>query len=179
MPKTKIKNKNNGFTLVEMLVSLAIFATAVTLVSTIFVSGLKTQRQNLAYQQLLGQTSYLIEYISRAIRMATKDIEGICTGTAKLNYKFESQCLKFRNYKNECQQFCLEGTRLKEIKNGIENYLTSPDLKVNSFVIILTGETEDDYLQPLVSLFLEIEGKEQAKIKIKTSLSQRNLDVKH
>lgn len=168
-----------GFTLIEILVALAIFASVVTVTSTIFVFGLRAQRQSLAYQQLLDQTSYLTEYMSRAIRMARKDINGLCTGTVKLNYKFDGQCLKFRNYKDECQRFCREGTRLKEIKDGVENYLTSPDLKVNSFGPTLSGETQDDKLQPLVSLFLEIEGKEQAKIKIKTSLSQRNLDVKY
>lgn len=166
-----------GFTLIEMLVAVTIFVTVVTVVSTIFLSGLRTQRQALAYQQLLDQTSYLMEYISRAIRMAKKDMTGSCI-TAKLNYAFDGQCLKFKNYQGECQQFCLEGTRIKEIKAGVQNYLTSPDLKVNSFNVSLTGQTQEDNLQPLVSIFLDIAGKEQSKIQIKTSVSQRDLDVK-
>ena len=166
----------NSFTLIEILVAVAIFVSVVTVASTIFVSALRAQRQSLAYQQLLDQTSYLMEYMSRTIRMAGKDINGTCIA-AKLNYDFVNQCLKFKNYHGDCQEFCLEGTRIKEIKEGVENYLTSPDLKVNSFSVTLTGETQYDNLQPLVSIFLNIEGKEQSKIQIKTSISQRDLDV--
>lgn len=172
----RVKN-HKGFTLIELLVTMTIFICLVTFLTAIFVFGLRAQRQSLAYQELLDQTSYLIEYISRVIRMAKKDIDGSCTGMTKANYAFEDQCLKFRNYQGECQQFCLEGTRMKEIKAGVQNYLTAPDLRVNSFNVILTGQTQNDTLQPLVSIFLEILGKEQSKIQIKTSVSQRDLDV--
>jgi len=165
-----------GFTLIEMLVAVTIFVTVITVASAIFVSGLRAQRQSLAYQQLLDQTSYLMEYMSRAIRMAKKDMDGSCIA-AKLNYEFDGQCLKFKNYKGECRQFCLETGRLKEIKEDVQNYLTSPELEVKKFNVTLTGQTQNDKLQPLVSIFLNIEGKEQSKIKIQTSISQRDLDI--
>jgi type II secretory pathway pseudopilin PulG len=179
----------NSFTLIEILVVVAIFAFLITITLTIFTSGLRIQRRNLAYQQLLDQTSYLIEYMSKAIRMAQKDMDGSCTGTATLNYAMstdvvngngsERKCLKFKNYREECQQFCLvEGMRIKEIKKDSENYLTGLDLKVKSFDITLKGESQTDEFQPLVSIFLDIEGKEQSKIQIQTSISQRNLDIK-
>jgi prepilin-type N-terminal cleavage/methylation domain-containing protein len=183
-------NNNRGLTLIEMLVAVAIFISLITITLTIFVSGLRAQRKNLAYQQLLDQTSYLMEYMSRAIRMARKDMSGDCTGGEKLNYALstetvngsERKCLKFINYRGECQQFCLEEGRIKEIKkvNGnyfSENYLTGPALKVKSFEITLKGETQDDEFQPLVFIFLDIEGKEGSKIQIQTSISQRNLDT--
>lgn len=170
------KESGGGITLIEILVAVAIFASVVTTASAIFVSALRAQRQSLAYQQLLDQTSYLMEYMSRAIRMAKKDMDGSCIA-AKLNYAFVDQCLKFKNYQGECQQFCLDGLRLKEIKAGVQSYLTSPDLRVNSFSVTLIGQTQDDNLQPLVSIFLDIGGKEQSKIRIQTSISQRDLDI--
>jgi len=182
--------KNKGFTLVEMMVAVAILAIVVTVASTIFVLAIQAQRQSLAYQELLDQTSYVIEYMSRAIRMAIKDdiesggVTRNCLNGQKVNYEFTNQCLRFRNYKNECQEFCLVDTgggRKKLVESidggGGQIDLTSPDLNVNSFTITLTGETQDDYLQPLVFIFLNIEGKEQTKIQIQTSISQRNLDI--
>jgi len=168
-------NGDRSFTIIEMLVAVAIFTLVMGMATGIFVSALRVQRQSLASQQLLDQTSYLMEYMSRAIRMAKKDMSGVCTGTLKSNYGFAGQCLKFVNYKDGCQQFCLDGERLKD-QDG--NYLTSPSLKVKDFNVNLSGETQTDDFQPKVTVFLNIEGKERSKIKIQTTISQRNLDIK-
>lgn len=175
-----IKNakNNSGFTLVEMLVSVTIFILTITAISTLFVYAIRAQRMNLAYQELLSETSYAMEYMSRAIRMAKKDEDGSCITVAiNLNYYLDGQCLIFENYKGECQKFCLEGIRLKEEKNGVSAYLTSPNLEVLSFNVNLSGESSSDDQQPLVEIFLEIEGRENSRIQIQTSISQRDLDI--
>jgi len=179
---------NRGFTLIELLVAVAIFVSALTIVSTFFVSALRAQRRSLAYQELLDQTSYLMEYMSRAIRMAKKDdIEIIVGGKRvvnncliglKVNFGFDGGCLRFRNYRNECQHFCLVGGRLKEFRNGVGNHLSGPALRVNAFGVTLRGETQADFLQPLVSIFLDITGREESRIRIQTNISQRDLDVR-
>lgn len=168
---------NKGFTLIEMVVVIGIFTLLVSAGSGLFISSLKAQRQGLATQEVLSQTSYLMEYMSKALRMAKKDITGTCTGTVKLNYVFAGQCIKFVNYQDECQQFCLDGSRLKD-ENGL--YLTSETLQVSSFNVVLAGEQQPplDYLQPRVTIFLDIQGKEQSAIKIQTTISQRNPDVR-
>jgi len=157
-----------------MLVAIAIFVFTVASVSGVFVTALKAQRRSIAYQQLLDQSSYLMEYMSRSIRMAKKDISGSCTGTAKLNYEFSGQCLKLRNYKDLCQQFCLDGSRMKNEKG---EYLTSDSLNVSSFSVTLSGATQNDDIQPMTIISIDIQGKDDAAIKIQTSVSQRNLDV--
>jgi len=167
--------KNKAFTLIELLVAMSVFVLIVASSSGLLVSGLRIQRRSVAYQQLLDQTSYLAEYMSRAIRMAKKDISGVCTGTAKLNYSFTGQCLKFVNYQGQCQQFCLEGNRLKD-GNGV--YLTSGGLSVSAFSVVFSGETQSDDIQPKVGLSLSIQGKENSTINIQTTISQRNLDVR-
>lgn len=175
MTGDKHKKNESGFTIVELVVATAVFVFVVTSVSGIFVTVLQSQRRSIAYQQLLDQTSYLMEYMSRSLRMAKKDLNGACTGAAKLNYSFSNQCLKFRNYKDQCQQFCLD---IKRIKNESGDYLTSDNLSVLSFDVILSGQTQNDNNQPKAVISLDIQGKENAKIKIQTVISQRNLDVK-
>ena len=165
-----------SFTLVELLVAVAIFAIIGGIASGVFVSALRAQRKSLAYQELLSQTSYLMEYMSRALRMARKDIDGVCID-AKLNYKKVDSGIKFMNYKGECQKFYLSGSQLKEEKAGIISNLTSTGLSVSNFNINLLGQTQDDNLQPRATFFLDITGKEQSKIKIQTAVSQRSLDI--
>jgi len=167
---------SRGFTLIEMMVAVAVFSLLVAAGSSAFVSSIKAQRQSLATQEVLDQTSYLMEYVSKALRMAKKDITGMCTETAKINYLFKDQCLKFVNYHGECQRFCLEGSRLKDEN---DNFLTSDNLTVVSFLVGLLGQEQPplDYRQPSVAVFLEIQGREGANIKIQTTISQRNPDV--
>lgn len=155
--------------------AVAIFSFMVALASGLFAYSLKAQRTNLATQELLNQTSYLAEYMSRAVRMAKKDMTGVCTGAAKVNYAFLGNCLKFVNYKNNCQQFCLDGTRLKD-ENG--NYFTSEKLQVTNFNVSLSGQTQNDDYQPKVTFFLGIVGRENSAVEIQTTISQRNLDIK-
>lgn len=186
--------RNAGFTLVEMLVSIAIFSSIVTLISTIFASSVRLQRQGLAYQELLDQTSYLMERLSRTLRMAMKDdimVRGFlpknCLSGDKVNYEFSGNCLKFRSEENECKQFCLQsaGSKKKIVEiteGGTPIDLTSPNLNVKTFNVKDPNFTSwqqppTDYFQPMVQIYLEIEGREQSKIQIETSVSQRNLDI--
>lgn len=173
------KSKSGGgFTLIELLVTVAIFSLIVVAAIGVFVQALKAQRHSLATQALLDQTSYLVEYMSRALRMAKKDSLGTCID-AELNYKIVGNGIKFLNYKDECQKFYLEGNQLKEERGGgTITALTSPSLKVSNFNLNLLGETQNDNLQPRITFFLEIEGKEGAEIRLQTTISQRNPDIK-
>jgi prepilin-type N-terminal cleavage/methylation domain-containing protein len=181
-----------GFTLVEILVAVTIFVMVISIVSMLFVQAIRGQRQNLAYQELLDQASYVMEYMSRSIRMARRS--DVCTGSPGFNYATSAvlalpgaKCLRFENYKDECQYFCLNATKLVVATTttttvpALNDFkdLTSSDLTVSSFSITSQGwqnSSWGDDVQPLVTIFLKIEGKEQASVQIKTSISQRNLD---
>lgn len=174
-----------GFTLVEMLVTMFIFSLIFGAVSGLFVSAIQNQRRALAGQQLLGQTSYAMEYMGRALRMAKKDTDGSCTGVAKLNYVQTARGIKFENYLGQCQEFfrdCSSGTcKLRETKGMTTSDLTSSNMEVLSFGIGPSDSwDQNDLLQPRVTLYLEIRktgSDPQPKIKIQTMISQRRMDV--
>ena len=67
----KIKH-NKGFTLLELLVSIGIFSVIITLVSGIFGTSLRNQERMLSQQLAMSNTSYTLEYVGRAMRMAKK-----------------------------------------------------------------------------------------------------------
>jgi len=188
--------KSEGLTLIEMLVAVAVFSITIGAISGIFISGIRSQRRVLATQELLDQTSYVLEYTGRALRMAKKDLTGNCltTAGAKYNYESEPGRIRFLNYDSKCQEFLKEGDQLKEKKstdNTAANLpisgtpITSDKLTVNSFQLNLSGQAQPptDYLQPRVTIFLEILGREtgvgQPKIQIQTSVSQRDLDIQY
>jgi type II secretory pathway component PulJ len=177
---------NKSYTLIEVLVAVGIFIIIVAAPTGFLVGSLKGQQKALASQKLLDNTSYTLEYMSRALRMARKELAAPgCLSQNGLNYEItrSGTGLKFISYKEECQEFFLEEGRLIEAKDGTENYLTSEDLEIISLSFKLSGESQTDYDQPRLTLFLEIKGGKnltaeiQPLIKIQTTISQRNLDV--
>ena len=180
-----------SFTLVELLVAVTIFSLISTISTGILVSSLRAQKKLLASQELSDQVSFLIEYMSRTIRMAKKDLSGDCLTTAGAKYNYETNeagrdRIRFLNYQQKCQEFFLEGLILKERKStdsSAANFqspspLTSANLQVNLFKIGPSDSwDQNDNDQPRVTFSLGIFGKEQTKIKIQTTISQRNPDI--
>jgi prepilin-type N-terminal cleavage/methylation domain-containing protein len=177
------KNRPKGFTIIEMLVSTAVFVMVVSISMSTFVFALRAQRQSLATQDLLDQTSYAVEYMSRALRMAKKDLTGVCI-PAKTNYQLISdasgfvQQIKFLSYQNQCQSFIWENNQLKEDKDGVVNSLTSENVAISWFDAELAGETQVDNIQPRITFSWCALGKENSSIVIKTAVSQRDADIR-
>ena len=187
-----VKIKKGGFTLIEMLAAVMIFSLIIGAISGVFISGFRSQKSALSSQRLLDQTSYALEYMSRALRVATKQTDDIsaCLSQNGLNYENIPGVsgLKFINHleDDDCQEFFLENKQLKQKKNNLTETveLTSSKLEITSLNFLLQGESQDDDLQPRVTIFLAVKGKgqkpeEQPELKIQTTISQRNLDIKY
>ncbi len=67
-----------GFTLIELIVVMGVFMFVIGAAIGIFISIVQHQKKILAEQELLNQVSYVEEYMSKAMRMATKDTAGNC-----------------------------------------------------------------------------------------------------
>ena len=191
---------NKGYTLIEVMVAVGIFTIVIAAPTGFLVSSIKGQQKALASQEVLDETSYALEYISRSLRMAKKELNCeskltpstcACLKNAGYgtNYELtrEGRGIKFTNYQNQYQEFFLDinDNRLKEIKDGGEAIpLTSDDLEIVFFKIGPQDSWgQNDNKQPKITLFLEVKGIESArpelqpKIQIQTTISQRNLDV--
>lgn len=70
--------EQKGFTLVELIVVIAVFLLVTGTAIGIFISIVQHQKRILSEQELLNQTSYVMEYMSKALRMAKKDETGDC-----------------------------------------------------------------------------------------------------
>ena len=124
---------SKGFTLIEMIIVMAVFFFIIGAAISIFISIIANQRKVLAEQQFMSQISYVEEHISKALRMATTDPTGDClkyvdpttgdkTGqnpnpnyiyllTRKNGYSVY-QGIEFINHSNgdKCQEFFLDNT---------------------------------------------------------------------
>lgn len=180
-----------GFTLAEILVAMAVFLLIMGSATGLFTSAVRNQRRFLITQEILNQTSYALEYMGRTIRMARKDLSGDCIA-AQTNYANPSgdSSIRFLDYDGKCREFSKEGTQLTEKRSdtqyaadfpstGTPLTSASTNLSINSLKFRLSGETQGDELQPRVTIFLDIGGREYPGLKIQTTISQRQLDVSY
>jgi len=185
-----------AYTLIEVLIAVAIFFTVIAGPTGLFVSSLKSQNRILAIREIIDNSSHVFEYMSRALRMARKELDCgpekedcTCLEDSSYGSNYEitrgGKGIKFNNFQQPpvCQEFFWDITdnRLKELKDGEEPIaLTSDDLEVISFKFKKFGLEQDDNIQPRITIFLEMTKKNQTdapKIRVQTTISQRNLDV--
>ena len=196
--KSKIQNpkQNNGFMLIEVLVSVLLFFGILVVVLGFFGYAVKGQKKALASQEISDQISYVMEYMGRSIRMGVKASNASCIPN-KTNYEnpYGDNSVRFLIYDQAngvkiCQEFYLENEQLKRRKSsdasagnfGPAVDLTSSKLKINSAKFNLIGEDGTDNIQPRVTISLDVEKQDtkpefNANVKIQSTISQRNLDT--
>lgn len=73
-----MNSKNQkGFTLVELMVVMAVFLFVIGAAIGIFISIIEYQRRLLTEQELLNQISYVEEYMSKALRVAKTELNEV------------------------------------------------------------------------------------------------------
>ncbi len=189
-------NKSKAFTLIEMLVAVTIFSLVIGSASGLLISAIRSQTKALASQKILDETSFVMEYMSRALRMAKKELNcpGVdcCLIDNGNGYNYENpgldttriKFIRFIGTQDVCQEFRLNSVsdQLEEYRDGIFfGELTSDGLEVSSlqFNLIGVAQPPTDDLQPRVTISMKIKkaGVAKPEIKIQTTISQRNLDV--
>ncbi|OGZ70467.1 MAG: hypothetical protein A2904_01645 [Candidatus Staskawiczbacteria bacterium RIFCSPLOWO2_01_FULL_33_9] len=152
---------SKGFTLIELIVVMALLLFVVGSAVIIFTSISQHQRIILSEQELLNQTSYALERMSKSLRVAKRDLTGDClqdsfgTKYPGYNYLFTHPTIdgfytgvKFINQSDNdvCQEFYLDNDDilnpvLKEVKsNGDSIAITSDKFMINSLRFSINGE---------------------------------------
>ena len=73
----RYENKEHGFTLVELLVAMAAFGLIVVAITGIFIAATKTQMKAFALQNAQESGRYLLETMTKEIRMSQIEWEEI------------------------------------------------------------------------------------------------------
>lgn len=187
--------KTKGFTLVETLVALLIFGFVSVILVNIFVSVLNSQKRILQNQELMNQSSYALEYMTKAIRMAEKDMTGSCSGAAGENFRvgtspvsiaFLTYDLKDSTYK--CVQFLIENNAIKERRSTDESLptgtalpITSSAVSVDRLEFYVAGDILGDNIQPKITIMIKMKSLSSSTnapvIIVQTTVSQRKLDI--
>ncbi|HEB13542.1 MAG TPA: type II secretion system protein [candidate division CPR3 bacterium] len=176
-----------GFTIPELLVAIALFGLITGAAVNLLVSAIDAQRRSLVGQNIVSQSSFTMEYMTRALRQAQKEMAdppGGCLLQGR-GYNYEATAtgdggIRFINAQGACQEFYLESGRVKEIIDaGSPENLTSDNFTVTQFSFQLLGESQADLLQPRLTLVFALESASavQFGLRLQTTISQRNIDI--
>lgn len=185
----KIKNYNKGFTLVELMVSMAIFMMIMlAAMGSLFVS-LNAIRNIRAEQTAIDSVNYAVESMSRSIRLGTKYVScnSGCENKDELvlpedgtgdeisfipqNYNVISSRITYRKNEND-----------KTLERCIGNdcaSIVSPEVKIKTLRFDIKGAEETVDYHPRVYILVggevTIKGAETTTFAIQTIAAQRNL----
>ena len=185
--------------MIELMITISVFSIFITVGLQLLSSALLSHQKALEKVELLNQTSYGLDYITRCLRMARKDLAGNCIAQ-KFNYENPNNnlsAIRFLNSRGKCMEVALEelgpvGQRFKAItiKKSTDSRaanlggsisLTSKGISVEGLNFKVTGQSQNDFIQPSVSVALKIKGRspKPQEMLIQTSVSQRDLDVQY
>lgn len=167
MKKIKlIKEKQRGFTIIELIVVIAVFMFIIGAAIGIFLSIVQSQKKILAEEEFLNQISYAEEYMSKALRMATVATTDDCIPQGYIysltNYQFAGKYagfftgIKFINQSDDgaCQEFFLDATNplhpaLMSKRNDADAVaITSSGLQINSVRFSVNGSNGGTFTIP-------------------------------
>jgi len=190
----KIKN-NKGFTLVEILVSVAIFSLVFGAVASLYAANIRAQKRYLDTQKLLSEAGYVMSYMSYQLERGLTQGESNCSSDQcfsgpsdnisyqTTSYRTDLEGVVFVSYRGECVEFYPSSTisnslpRLYQkvrcsLPALVSGHLTSSDLEIEKFKVkVIRGSQK----APRVTLYLKIKttGKDSSSIDLQTTISKR------
>jgi prepilin-type N-terminal cleavage/methylation domain-containing protein len=163
--------ENKGYTLIEMLVAMAIFSILIVTVMNTFMRGFYYQKRIVEMQALQREEAYLTETMSRELRMA-KDINPSQQG---LN---GATRLDFTNNEPAAMYYCLANAdggcsstgKFFSIKGNVVN---STEIEVEGLKFYTSQNFASK--QPLVTVVLQLKSKKMPEVKtqLQTSVAMR------
>lgn len=176
-----------GFTLIELMVSVALFSVVLVLsVSTLLVL-IDANRKAQALKSVVNNLSFGVDSVTRTIRTGhtfycdddvddmPEDTQACATGATGITLTADTGALV---------GYRLEGTAIeRRIVDGEDDTdwiaLTAPEVEVSELRFYVTGAAEDDGLQPTVTLVVRGEAgtdlETDTTFNIQTTVTQRVL----
>jgi len=170
------KLQDNGFTLLEVLVALGIFFLVISVTIGIFVGSSRSQKKTIELYDTQREASYLMETVSRELRMATAISDGTDGNDDQQNNN-DSE-IEFTNYDNILIKYCRANST--GVCNSSGAYFARGGEVINSSDIEikdLTFYTSKDFnsTQPVITVVMKIEstGSYGTEIILQNSIATR------
>ncbi len=162
MRKRSLPQGNAGFTLVEMLVSVALFSIVVTVGIGALLTVLAANRKAQALQSVMNNLNFTLEQMSRDVRVGTSyDCGGQhggphdC-GAPQSTLEYVSHTGDKVVYELNVPSDDTKGAFIeRSVADGPFQRITSADITIRSLSFYVTGSSAGDLVQPKVQITIQ------------------------
>jgi prepilin-type N-terminal cleavage/methylation domain-containing protein len=179
----EIKENRRGFSLIEMLVSIAIFSFVMLAVVTVLLSAVNANRKVQGLKTSIDAVSLTLESMVRNIRTGSSyelaGGAGNCPSPGQTG-------ISFFDYSDSAVTYVLNNGTVQIIKNGVTANMTAVEVTIDRLCFYVDGVTNGDNLQPTVLITLggEVNNltaagaktKTKSRFDIQTLVTQRTID---
>jgi len=181
MSMLRSHNKQSGFTLIELMTALSIFAIVMTISMGSILGIFSSNRKSRSLRTVMNNLNSAVESMSKEMRYGTNYHCGSSgTQTAPQNCASGGTYMSFLSSENLQVTYRLTGTTLeKQVASGSYASVTAPEVVIDTLTFYTLGAGITDTLQPKVIIKLQGHAgtKERTDFTIQTLVSQRLLDI--
>ena len=182
-----LKNKK-GFTLVELMVAVSIFAIVMTISMGAILSIIDTSKKAQSLKSVMSNLNYALEDISRQVKTSRSFSSNASCGYTPSNpaeTQYQSNSLSLVNSEGTDVTYALSSDNKVVVStvgvNDTNNFdntpITAEEVRVQYLCFLVEGEDAGDGLQPKVTIVIKgVSGdkaKTQSQFQLQTTVSKR------
>jgi prepilin-type N-terminal cleavage/methylation domain-containing protein len=174
---------NKGFTLVELMTSLAVFMVIMTIAMGSVLGIFSANRKAQAESAVMNNLNLAMESMAREMRFGQNYHCGIGTYTVPQSCPSGDETVSFLSSDGRQMVYRLSGNTIERSSDGGANFvgLTAPEIIIENLKFYVLGATETpDESQPKVVITLKgysgVREEERTDFSLQTVVSQRLLD---
>ncbi|OHA19498.1 MAG: hypothetical protein A3C08_02030 [Candidatus Taylorbacteria bacterium RIFCSPHIGHO2_02_FULL_47_18] len=175
----KRQNKNGGFTLIEMIMSVAVFTVVALIAAGALLAIADANRKAQAFKSVVNNLNFALESVARNLRTGSGySSSDFSRGDCSLGY---TDGISFISQDGERIEYYINETQIiRKVANGNPIGVTAPEVQVDRFCFFIAGTGANDDEQPralmLVGGFMQEKPKLKSRFDIQTFITQRLLD---
>jgi len=169
---------HRGYTLIELIVSVAIFSMVMLLATAALLTLIDLDRRARATNDVVTNLSYVVDSMARSIRTGTDYSCGSAGGDCPTG----RSSFSFTDYDGREVSYQMSGGTIGQCIGSTCSTLTDPRITIDTFTFYVIGSTRGDGVQPR-TLFT-ISGSlrphptdDLVKFTIESSATQRLIDI--
>ena len=179
-------DKNRGFTLIELIVSIAVFSMVMLASMGAVLTVLNANRKSEALRAVMDNLSFTLDTMTRSVRFGSSYH---CTASGNLSSPNDcpagdSNLTVLDSDGNQVTFYLSSGQIMRIVNNGTAFALTSPDVNIQAMTFWVLGSatySQGDLLQPRVIVLIKgyVAGANMtdSSFILETTISQRKLDL--